>query len=117
MASRRNPCDTPADAIRTTSIPSHYIGLRRVQPLYAWPTRHREEFFRATKCGAYLDATGRAVKNHSPSGLTATIDGSRWGLRIDVIDIVQFHGLPGQHDDSESGKQETMTALPPASFH
>ena len=63
-------------------------------------SRRRKEFVLATKCGDYLDAAGKVVRDYSPSGILATIDESRRRLRMDVIDIVQFHGLPGD-DDAE----------------
>lgn len=57
----------------------------------------RDEFFLATKCGTYR-AGGRAgaeiVEDYSRAGILRTVEESRAKLRMDVIDLVQFHGLP-----------------------
>ncbi len=64
---------------------------------------HRQdEFVLATKCGDYQVINGgkrETVKDYSPEGILRTNDTSRSKLKMDVIDIVQFHGLPGEADD------------------
>ena len=62
----------------------------------------KDEFILATKCGDYQVIKGgkrETVKDYSPEGILKTIDTSRSKLKIDVIDIVQFHGLPGKDDN------------------
>lgn len=64
---------------------------------------HRKaEFILATKCGDYeISRNGKReiAKDYTPEGILRTIDESRKKLDMDVIDIVQFHGLPGADDD------------------
>ncbi len=64
---------------------------------------HRQdEFILATKCGDYQVIKGgkrEIVKDYSPKGILRTIDTSRSKLKMDVIDIVQFHGLPSEDSD------------------
>ena len=57
----------------------------------------RDEFILATKCGDYVGETDgqyHIVRDYSRDGILRTIDQSRKKLNMDVIDIVQFHGLP-----------------------
>lgn len=59
----------------------------------------------ATKCGDYqVEEAGawKVVKDYTPEGITLTIDESRRKLGMDVIDIVQFHGVPGDDDDEQA---------------
>jgi aryl-alcohol dehydrogenase-like predicted oxidoreductase len=73
----------------------------------------QNEFIVATKCGDYqIEESGswRVVKDYSPEGITRTIDDSRRKLNMDVIDIVQFHGVPGKDDDSEAGFDALLEA-------
>ena len=62
----------------------------------------KDEFILATKCGDYQVTKGgkrETVKDYSPKGILQTIDASRSKLEMDVIDIVQFHGLPSEGSD------------------
>ena len=62
----------------------------------------KDEFILATKCGDYQVIKGgkrEIVKDYSPKGILQTIDTSRSKLKMDVIDIVQFHGLPSEGSD------------------
>jgi len=73
----------------------------------------QDEYIVATKCGDYqVEEAGswRVVKDYSPDGITKTIDESRRKLNMDVIDIVQFHGLPGKDDDSEAAFEALLEA-------
>ena len=56
--------------------------------------RRKDEFTIATKCGSYWDDEGGIVADYSPAGIVRTVERSRSRLRLDVIDLVQFHGLP-----------------------
>lgn len=64
---------------------------------------HRQDkFILATKCGDYQVIKGgkrEIVKDYSPKGILRTIDTSRSKLKMDVLDIVQFHGLPSSDSD------------------
>ena len=75
---------------------------------------HRQdEFVLATKCGDYqvINAGKREiVKDYSPEGILRTIDTSRAKLKMDVIDIVQFHGLPGDADDWDAAFDALLEA-------
>ena len=73
-------------------------------------SHRREEFILATKCGDYLDAAGKIVKDYTREGILRTIDESRKKLRMDVIDIVQFHGLPGEKDDARAAFEALLEA-------
>jgi aryl-alcohol dehydrogenase-like predicted oxidoreductase len=64
-------------------------------------SHRRDEFILATKCGDYLDAAGQIVKDYTREGILRTVDESRKRLRTDLIDIVQFHGLPRERDDAK----------------
>ena len=60
-------------------------------------TARRDEFFLATKCGVRRagGATGaEIVEDYSHGGILRTVEESRIRLDMDVIDLVQFHGLP-----------------------
>lgn len=62
----------------------------------------RDDFIIATKCGDYNiieNDSFRTVKDYSPGGIMKTIEMSRAKLKTDVIDIVQFHGLPASGDE------------------
>ncbi|MYF72285.1 MAG: aldo/keto reductase, partial [Gemmatimonadetes bacterium] len=75
---------------------------------------HRQDdFVLATKCGDYQVINGgkrEIVKDYSPEGILRTIDTSRSKLKMDVIDIVQFHGLPGEADDWEAAFDALLEA-------
>lgn len=67
----------------------------------------------ATKCGDYSvpDGTGfRTVKDYSPQGILETIDRSRKKLRRDILDIVQFHGLPAHPDERRAAIEALFEA-------
>lgn len=73
----------------------------------------KDEFIIATKCGDYqVEESGkwRTVKDYSAEGITRTIDESRSKLDLDVIDIVQFHGVPGAGDDEEEAYDALLEA-------
>ena len=57
----------------------------------------KDEFTIATKCGCYWEQTRsepELVKDYSPEGIVRTVEQSREKLKTDMIDLVQFHGLP-----------------------
>ena len=66
-------------------------------------SNRKEDFFVATKCGGYRvrnesgDFEGH--RDYSRKGILEAIDRSRKRMKLDVIDIVQFHGMPGEADD------------------
>jgi aryl-alcohol dehydrogenase-like predicted oxidoreductase len=66
-------------------------------------SHRKEDFIVATKCGGYRvrNETGEfeSHRDYSRKGILETIDRSRKRMNMDVIDIVQFHGLPGEADD------------------
>jgi aryl-alcohol dehydrogenase-like predicted oxidoreductase len=73
----------------------------------------QDDFILATKCGDYQvesSGTWRTVKDYSAEGITRTIDESRSKLQMDVIDIVQFHGVPGDEDDAEEAFDALLEA-------
>jgi aryl-alcohol dehydrogenase-like predicted oxidoreductase len=68
-------------------------------------SRRKDEFVLATKCGDYqVEKNGKreTVKDYTADGILRTIDESRQKLKMDVIDIVQFHGVPGPKDDAQA---------------
>ncbi len=73
-------------------------------------SHRREAFILATKCGDYTDAVGQIVKDYTREGILRTIDESRKKLRMDVIDIVQFHGLPGEKDNAKAAFEALLEA-------
>jgi len=76
-------------------------------------SHRRDEYTLATKCGDYSvteNGTRRVVKDYTPDGILRTIDTSRKKLNMDVIDIVQFHGLPGDADDTEAAFEALLEA-------
>jgi len=63
--------------------------------------RRKDDFFIATKCGVLVsEASGKRelINDYTPAGIRRTVDQSRKKLKLDVIDIVQFHGLPPAAD-------------------
>lgn len=57
----------------------------------------KDEFTIATKCGVYWNesaAESQLVQDYSPAGILQTVERSRQRLKLDVIDLVQFHSLP-----------------------
>lgn len=57
----------------------------------------RDEVTIATKCGCYWEGSGEGaelIEDYSPAAIVRTVERSRQKLRTDVIDVVQFHGLP-----------------------
>jgi len=59
--------------------------------------KQKSRFIVATKCGGwieYVDGQEKASWDYSAAGILRTIDRSRQQMKLDVIDIVQFHGLP-----------------------
>lgn len=76
-------------------------------------SRRRDEFILATKCGDYVGETDgqyHIVRDYSRDGILRTIDQSRKKLDMDVIDIVQFHGLPDPDDDDEVAFEALLDA-------
>ncbi len=73
-------------------------------------SHRRDEFILATKCGDYTDAAGKIVKDYTREGILRTVDESRKKLRMDTIDIVQFHGLPGERDDVQAAFEALLEA-------
>ncbi len=60
-------------------------------------TQRKDEFTIATKCGSYwVESDGRReiAEDYTREGILRTVDQSRQKLRVDMIDLVQFHGLP-----------------------
>ncbi len=73
----------------------------------------REEFILATKCGDYervLNGKRKIERDYSREGILRTIDQSRKKLDMDVIDIVQFHGLPDSDDDEQVAFEALLDA-------
>ena len=57
----------------------------------------KDEFIVATKCGNFWTETSgepQLVEDYSPEAIARTVESSRQKLKLDVIDLVQFHGLP-----------------------
>ncbi len=76
-------------------------------------SHRRDEFIVATKCGDYVGETDgqyHIVRDYSREGILRTIDESRKKLDTDVIDIVQFHGLPDPGDDDEVAFEALLDA-------
>ena len=76
-------------------------------------SHRREEFVLATKCGDYVaESNGKRgiVRDYSRDGILRTIDDSRKKLDMDVIDIVQFHGLPEPADDEQVAFEALLDA-------
>ncbi|MDE2889903.1 MAG: aldo/keto reductase [Gemmatimonadota bacterium] len=76
-------------------------------------SRRRDEFIVATKCGDYVGETDgqyHIVRDYSLEGILRTIDQSRKKLDMDVIDIVQFHGLPDPEYDDEVAFEALLDA-------
>ncbi len=74
-------------------------------------SHRKDEFIVVTKCGPYRlrDESGeyQAHSDYTRAGIHSTIERSRQRLRLDQIDIVQFHGLP----TDESEWSEAFNAL------
>ena len=67
-------------------------------------SHRKDDFIIATKCGDFeveRDGKIEIAKDYSREGILRTIEESRRKLKLDVIDIVQFHGLPGENDDEK----------------
>ncbi len=76
-------------------------------------SHRRDEFILATKCGDYVGETDgqyHIVRDYTREGILRTIDESRKKLNMDVIDIVQFHGLPDPDDDDEVAFEALLDA-------
>ena len=71
--------------------------------------RRKDEFSIATKCGSYWSDEGGIVEDYSPAGIVRTVERSRGRLRLDLIDLVQFHGLPPS--DKLEAAFETLLGL------
>lgn len=59
---------------------------------------HRNDEFRiATKCGVTWNESGGGpefIQDYSPAAIARSVECSRRNLKRDVLDLVQFHGLP-----------------------
>ena len=67
-------------------------------------SNRKDDYIIATKCGDYeveKDGKIQIAKDYTREGIFRTIEESRRKLNLDVIDIVQFHGLPGEADDEK----------------
>ncbi|MCZ6634904.1 MAG: aldo/keto reductase [bacterium] len=76
-------------------------------------SHRKDEFTLATKCGDYQvteNGTRKTVKDYTPDGILKTIDTSRKKLNMDIIDIVQFHGVPGDTDDTKAAFEALLEA-------
>ena len=76
-------------------------------------SHRRDEFILATKCGDYVgESNGKRqiVRDYSRDGILRTIDDSRKKLNMDVIDIVQFHGLPDPECDEQVAFETLLDA-------
>ena len=76
-------------------------------------SNRREDFVVATKCGdRQVREAGdwKDVKDYSQGAILETIDESRRRLQTSVIDIVQFHGLPGESDDTDAAFEALLEA-------
>ena len=73
----------------------------------------QDEFVLATKCGDFVgevDGKTKICNDYTREGILRVIDESRRKLRMDVIDIVQFHGLPQEGDDPEEAFEALLEA-------
>jgi aryl-alcohol dehydrogenase-like predicted oxidoreductase len=73
----------------------------------------KDEFIVATKCGDFVgevDGKRQICYDYSRDGILRVIDESRRKLNLDVIDIVQFHGLPREGDDPEVAFEALLEA-------
>jgi aryl-alcohol dehydrogenase-like predicted oxidoreductase len=73
----------------------------------------QDEFTLATKCGDFQvtrDGKREIEKDYSREGILRIIDESRKKLRMDVIDIVQFHGLPVEGYDPREAFEALLEA-------
>ena len=58
-------------------------------------SRRKDEFTIATKCGCYGDLTeGEYCIDYSRKAILEGLEESRRRLKVELIDILQFHGLP-----------------------
>ena len=68
-------------------------------------SHRKDEFILATKCGDYDEIVDGERVIHvdlSPAGIERIVDESRKKLRMDTIDIVQFHSLPQEEDEGKA---------------
>ena len=73
----------------------------------------RDAFVLATKCGDFQvtrEGKREIAKDYSREGVLRTIDASRTKLKMDVIDIVQFHGLPVEGYDPREAFEALLEA-------
>lgn len=73
----------------------------------------KDEFILATKCGDYeqdINGKRQIIKDYTPEGIFHTIDTSRKKLNMDVIDIVQFHGVPDKPDQTKAAYDALLEA-------
>lgn len=76
-------------------------------------SHRKDEFILATKCGDYEiweDGKRKIIKDYTPDGILKTIDTSRKKLKMDVLDIVQFHSIPGASDDTKAAFEALLEA-------
>ncbi len=88
--------------LRQTAIGVNFIDTaamynRSEERIGRFLASRREEFFLATKCGVHRaggEAGAEIVEDYSRDGILRVVEESRSRLRMDVIDLVQFHGSP-----------------------
>jgi aryl-alcohol dehydrogenase-like predicted oxidoreductase len=76
-------------------------------------SHRKDEFIVATKCGDYVgevDGKREICYDYTHDGILRIIDESRKKLNLDVIDIVQFHGLPREGDDPQEAFEALLEA-------
>lgn len=76
-------------------------------------SHRKDEFIVATKCGDYEiweNGQRKIVKDYTVDGILKTIDDSRKKLNMDVLDIVQFHGIPSETNDTEAAFEALLEA-------
>jgi aryl-alcohol dehydrogenase-like predicted oxidoreductase len=64
-------------------------------------SKRKDEFILSTKCGnyaSYQKGERSLIKKYTKEGIFETIEESRKRLRLDVLDIVLFHGIPEPDD-------------------
>lgn len=73
----------------------------------------RDEFVLATKCGDFVgevDGKTQICNDYTREGILRVVDESRRKLKMDVIDVVQFHGLPREGDDPKEAFEALLEA-------
>ena len=80
--------------VTTTSIPRRLYGFGKNEELLNKAIGHRRsEYFLASKCGLYRDASGKREINGRPEVLTKTCEDSLRELGTDCIDLYYLHRI------------------------